>query len=187
MITYTKNDSLVDSDIYIFKQMNIQERKIAMFLGLFFALLAGFLVSLQTIFNNKVNEHASALTTSSLVLGLGFLASFILGLFFEGKSLFTLENMKTWYWLCGLVGVGVVTCLVQGTRLLGPTFAISIVLTSQLGFALLFDSLGWLGLEKVPFSFKQLIGVLVIVGGIIVFKFSNESGIAKRSKMVKAS
>jgi transporter family-2 protein len=33
------------------------------------------------------------------------------------------------------------------------------------------NSFGWLGLEKVPFTFKQLIGVLVIIGGIVVFKF----------------
>jgi bacterial/archaeal transporter family-2 protein len=66
----------------------------------------------------------------------------------------------------------VVICLVQGIRRLGPKYAVSIVLTSQLGFALLWDSLGWLGLDKVPFTFKQLIGVLVIVGGIIVFKLA---------------
>jgi len=56
-------------------------------------------------------------------------------------------------------------------KLLGPTYAISIVLTSQLSFALLFDSMGWLGLEQIPFSWNQLIGVLVIVGGIVLFKF----------------
>jgi bacterial/archaeal transporter family-2 protein len=63
-------------------------------------------------------------------------------------------------------------CLVQGVRRLGPTYAISIVLTSQLGFALLWDSLGWLGLDKVIFTPNKWIGVLVIVAGIIVFKIS---------------
>jgi transporter family-2 protein len=56
---------------------------------------------------------------------------------------------------------------------LGPTYAISIVLTAQLGTALLWDSLGWLGLEKIPFTFNKLIGVLVIIGGILVFKFGH--------------
>ncbi|MNR54374.1 hypothetical protein D3C85_1745450 [compost metagenome] len=57
---------------------------------------------------------------------------------------------------------------------MGPTYAISIVLISQLGFALLWDSLGWLGLDKVPFTWKQLVGVIVIVGGILVFKLGGE-------------
>lgn len=143
-----------------------------MFLGLFFAVLAGLLVGLQNIFNAKVNEQAGTWATTALVLGLGFLASMTLGLVFEGSALFTMDNMKTWHWFSGMIGVGVVVCLVQGTRLLGPTYAIAIVLTSQLGFALLWDSLGWFGLEKIPFTFQQLVGVLVIAGGVIVFKFS---------------
>lgn len=143
-----------------------------MFLGLFFAVLAGLLVGLQNIFNAKVNEQAGTWATTALVLGLGFLASMTLGLVFEGSGLFTMDNMKTWHWFSGLIGVGVVVCLVQGTRLLGPTYAIAIVLTSQLRFALLWDSLGWFGLDKIPFTFQQLVGVLVIAGGVIVFKFS---------------
>lgn len=101
---------------------------------------------------------------------MGFAASLLMGLIMEGKNMFTLQHMQPWYWLSGMIGVGVVICLVQATRILGATYAISIVLTAQLGFALLWDSLGWLGLAKVPFSFNQLIGVLIIVGGILVFK-----------------
>lgn len=142
-----------------------------MVLGLFFAVVAGLLVGLQNIFNTRVNDHAGTWSTTALVLGLGFLASMTLGIVFEGSQLFVPENMKTWHWFSGLVGVGVVVCLVQGTRLLGPTYAISIVLTSQLGFALLWDSLGWFGLEKIPFTIQQLVGVLVIICGVIVFKW----------------
>ncbi|MNC75881.1 hypothetical protein D3C75_1274900 [compost metagenome] len=56
---------------------------------------------------------------------------------------------------------------------LDPTFAISIVVTAQLGTALLWDSLGVLGLEKIPFSWNKLFGVLVIVGGIVIFKLGD--------------
>jgi bacterial/archaeal transporter family-2 protein len=143
-----------------------------MVLGLLSAIMAGTLVGLQNIFNSKVNEKAGSWTTTTLVLGLGFLASFMIGLFFEGSQMFNLQNMQWWYWLSGLTGIGVITGIVQGIRFLGPTFAISIVLTSQLALALLFDSLGWMGLEKVPFTIKQLLGVLVILGGVIVFKWS---------------
>lgn len=141
-----------------------------MLLGIILALLAGSLVSLQNIFNNKVNVHVGSWTTTTLVLGLGFAASFTLGLLFEGKGMFDLHALKLWYCFSGLIGVGVVTCMVQGINRLGPTFGVSISMCAQLGFALLFDSMGWLGLEKVEFTFKQLVGVLVIVGGILVFK-----------------
>lgn len=145
-----------------------------MLAGLVLALIAGSLVSLQNIFNNRVNEKTGSWSTTTLVLGMGFVASFGMSLVVEGKATFSLHNMEPWYWISGLIGVGVVICLVQATRLLGATFAISIVMTSQLGFALLWDSLGWLGLEKVPFTMNQLIGVLVIVGGILVFKLGGK-------------
>lgn len=141
-----------------------------MFFGLVLGLIGGSLVGMQNIFNSKVNEHAGSWSTTTLVLGMGFAASMIIGLIFEGSSMFILQNMQLWYWFSGLIGVGVVTCMVQGIRLLGPTYAVSIMLISQLGFALLWDSLGWLGLEQVPFSINKLIGVIVIVGGIVVFK-----------------
>ena len=108
------------------------------------------------------------------MLGLGFVASFLIGLMVEGMQMFVLHNMEPWYWFSGLLGVGVVTCIVQGIKHLGATFAVSIALASQLGFALLWDSFGWLGLEKVPFTSQQLIGVIVIIAGVLVFKLGGK-------------
>lgn len=157
-----------------------------MLLGIMFALTAGALVGMQNVFNTKVNEQTGNWTTTTLVLGLGFAASFVIGLIVEGKGMFTsLPGMPVWFWFSGLIGVGVVTCMVQGVKLLGPTYAVAIVMTSELGFALLFDSLGWLGLQKVPFTLNQLIGVLVIVGGIFVFKLGGGSESEKESSVRK--
>jgi transporter family-2 protein len=154
-----------------------------MIIGLLLSLIAGALVGLQNVFNSKVNEKAGSMTTTALVLFLGFAASLSMGLILEGKDLFILQNMKPLYWVCGVLGVGVVFCLTNAIRLLGPTYAISIALTSQLGFALLWDSLGWFGLVQVPFTFKQLLGVLITLAGIFVFKFGGVRSNKVPSKM----
>ncbi|MBK3494712.1 DMT family transporter [Viridibacillus sp. YIM B01967] len=146
-----------------------------MIVGLILALVAGSLVGLQNIFNSKVNEHTGSWASTTLVLGMGFLASLMVGLIVEGGNLFNLQNMQPWYWFSGLIGVGVVTCILNGIKLLGPTYAISILLSSQLCFALLWDSLGWFGLEQVPFTPQKLLGVLIIASGIIVFKFGDRT------------
>ncbi|KAB7668879.1 DMT family transporter [Bacillus sp. B1-b2] len=145
-----------------------------MITGLIVAFISGSLVGIQNIFNNRVNQKAGLWATTTLVLALGFVASFILGVITEGTALFHLENMHTGYWFSGIIGVGVVVCMTTGIKALGATYAVSISLSAQLIFALLFDSIGLLGLEKVPFSPKQLIGVVVIIGGILVFKMGGK-------------
>ncbi|ANY68311.1 hypothetical protein BBD42_18900 [Paenibacillus sp. BIHB 4019] len=142
-----------------------------MMTGILFSLMAGALVSIQAIFNSKVNERAGTWATTTLVLGLGFLASMTIGFILEGKQLFAWQEMQPWFWFSGLIGVGVVMSLVQAMKRLSPTIAISIVMTSEVLFALLWDSLGWMGLEQVPFTINKLLGVMVIIGGIFVLKF----------------
>ncbi|MCM3783767.1 DMT family transporter [Neobacillus mesonae] len=151
-----------------------------MAIGIILALVAGSFVSLQVIFNSKVNEHTGSWLTTTMVLGLGAVAALAASLIFEGTDTFQLQNMKLWYWFSGMIGVAVVFSLMQGIKLLGPTFSTSITLTSQLSFALLFDSLGWFGLEKMDFSVNKLIGVLVIIGGILVFKYGEKIGEKKK-------
>ena len=157
------------------------EEIIIMMIGLMFAFIAGSLVSLQNIFNSKVDQHVGSWVTTTLVLGLGFAASLTLGLLSEGGDMFALEGMQTWYWFSGLVGIGVVTCLMNSIRILGPTLAISIVMTSQLVFALFLDSMGWLGLQQVPFTFNKLAGVLLMAAGIYVFKWKGRKEAASVS------
>ncbi|MCO7174971.1 DMT family transporter [Sporolactobacillus kofuensis] len=145
-----------------------------MVIGMMLAFIAGGLVSLQNVFNSRTNEQTGTWAATSLVLGTGFAASLILGLVFEGKNMLTIQYAKPWYWICGLIGIGVVVCLMNSTRLLGPTLAMSIVLTSQLIFALLADSLGILGLKHIPLSFDKLLGVLIIILGALFFKFGGQ-------------
>ncbi len=63
-----------------------------------------------------------------------------------------------------------VFCVMRGIQLLGPSVAISVVLISQLSFALAVDTFGWFGLPQIDLSFGQLIGLAVMVCGIFVLK-----------------
>lgn len=141
--------------------------------GLLAAIMAGSLVAVQNIFSSKVNEHVNSWATTAWVLGLGAVASLAIGLFVEGAQMFTLRSMQPWYWGSGILGIGVTIGMVQGIKRLGPTFAVSLVLASQLAFAVLWDATGWLGVTQTPLSLKRLLGVLVIVAGVLVFKLGD--------------
>ncbi|CAM3443994.1 DMT family transporter [Paenibacillus lupini] len=141
-----------------------------MIAGILLALAAGALISVQTLFNNKVSASVHSHTTTALVLGMGFIASLSMGVLFEGADFFNWRAMPVWFWFSGLVGIGVVTCVVRGVNLLGPSYAISIVMSSQLLCALWWDSAGWFGLEQVPFSPQKAVGVIALIAGLILFK-----------------
>ncbi|UHA73308.1 DMT family transporter [Paenibacillus sp. 481] len=144
-----------------------------MVIGILLAAAAGAAISLQTVFNNKINEKTGSWTTTVISLFMGFIFSLTVSLLIGGLSSFQLDQLETWYWFGGVIGVGVVFFLVQAIKRLGPTLTISIVLTAQLGTALFWDSMGWLGLEQVPFSYNKLAGISIILCGVLVFKYKS--------------
>ncbi|WP_214696970.1 DMT family transporter [Exiguobacterium sp. s160] len=146
-----------------------------MAIGMMLAVIGGMLVCVQNTFNANVKKRVGAWATTTLVLGLGFLASLLIGLFQEGSALFRVEEMETWYWFSGILGIGVVMSVTQSVERLGPSYAISIIMVSQILFALLWDTLGWLGLTAVPFTWKTVVGIVLIVGGVLVFQLSGKT------------
>ncbi|MEK0316724.1 DMT family transporter [Cohnella sp. 56] len=152
-----------------------------MLLGLALAMFSGALVSLQNVFNSKLGAKTDIWVTTAIVLGLGFAASFGIGLALEGGRMFALQQMKTWYGFSGIVGVVIVVSMVQSIRRLGPTFAVSVMMVCQLVCALLMDSFGWLGLQRIGVSPTRMIGLLIVAAGIAVFKM--DAGVLRLGKV----
>ena len=60
----------------------------------------------------------------------------------------------------------------KGISLLGTTYAISTILDPNNAAALI-DSLGLFDTNKVPFGANKIIGVIIMVVGIIIFKWKS--------------
>lgn len=138
--------------------------------GIMFAVMAGVFISLQTVFNTRVSEKVGSWATTTLVLGLGFTTSLPIFLVMDDTSLFALGSINKLYLLGGVLGVGIVFSIMQAIRLLGPAYAISIVLVAQLTLAVLIDTFGWFGFETIPFTLNKMIGLGLMIVGIIVYK-----------------
>ena len=54
---------------------------------------------------------------------------------------------------------------------LSPTVGISTILLAQLTVAALIDAFGWLGAEKVPFTWHKYVGVGLMAAGVLLMKF----------------
>ena len=58
-----------------------------------------------------------------------------------------------------------------GMKNLGPTYAIAIILVAQLLTAAILEAFGLFGVAKTRFSLNEVIGVVVMIAGIIIFKW----------------
>ncbi len=73
--------------------------------------------------------------------------------------------------LGGVIGTAITYTVVKSMSALGPAKSIMIIVVSQLVVAYLIELFGLFGTEKADFEMKKVLGVLLAVGGIILFKW----------------
>lgn len=140
-----------------------------MILGGFLALVAGAFIGLQNIFNRHLNEYVSTWAATTFVLLTGSMAAFIFGFLLDGVGVFDIQGMEVSYWFFGLVGVGIIYCMMQTMKRLGPTKAVLISVIAQLIFSLLFDVTGFLILPQVNLKWEDIAGLVLIILGVLIF------------------
>ena len=140
-------------------------------LGFLYALIAGAAMSFQGVMNTRLGDKVGVLETNALVQLIGFVLALIIALFF-GKGDIRQLGQAPWYAYLGGVLAPVITVTVMlAIAGLSPTVAISTILLSQLTIAALIDAFGWLGAEKLPFTWQKLLGVALMVGGVLLMKW----------------
>lgn len=140
-------------------------------LGFFCSVIAGAAMSLQGVMNTRLGEKVGVLETNALVQGVGFvLAALIAWLF--GKGDIRLMGQSPWYsWLGGVIAPIITVTVMLSIKGLSPTVAISAILLAQLTVAALIDAFGWLGAERIPFTWQKYAGVALMVAGVILMKW----------------
>jgi transporter family-2 protein len=141
-------------------------------MGIITAIISGALMSLQGVFNEGVTKQTSIWVSASFVQLTAFIVC-ILAWFFTGRdgnfsSLFTIQNK--YMLLGGVMGALIAYTVIRSMSNLGPAEAVMIIVTAQVLVAYLIELFGLFGVEKVNFQWSKLIGVLLAVGGIILFK-----------------
>ena len=140
-------------------------------IGVLFSVIAGALMSLQGVMNTRLSERVGLLESNVFVQGLALAAALIAMLFFGRGELSAVREAPPWTLLGGLLGFGITLTVVLSIKGLSPTAAISVILVSQLLTAALIDAFGWLGTERLPFTWQKYVGLALMLGGILLFKW----------------
>lgn len=143
--------------------------------GALLAIIAGILISLQNVFNARVSEKTGPWATTSLVLGLGLVCSLPVFYSIEQRSILEFGNVNPLFLFGGVFGVGIVFFLMRGVSLIGPAYAISIALISQIVIAFIINTGGWFGFEAAPLSWQKLLGIALLIGGVLVYKLEKQT------------
>ena len=140
--------------------------------GIFIALLSGTLMSIQGVFNTQVTKQTSPLGVYGLgaAVGSGSLRG---GVASDGPgeysgpgkrqpALYAVRRRdRRVYYRYGHSGDGKP----------GPARATLLIVIAQLAVSLSDEVLGLFGVEKQPLEWRRIAGLLVAVGGIILFKW----------------
>lgn len=145
--------------------------------GLLIAIISGTLMSIQGVFNTGVTKQTSNWLTTAWVAFSGFVLAFILWFIFERDqadimSLFKVDNK---YMLVGgVIGTFITWTVIKSMSELGPAKAVLLIVIAQLLIAYIIELLGIFEVEKVPFQWSKLIGIIIAIVGFIIFKWEKQ-------------
>ena len=139
--------------------------------GVIMSILAGAAMSFQGVINTRLSDRIGLYESKAFVQGTAFLLGLIACWIF-GKGNFPAIREVNWvYWTGGVLGLVITITVMLGIGQLSPTYAISIILISQLLVAAAIDAFGLLGSEKVPFVWSKWLGLALMIAGVLVFKW----------------
>lgn len=139
--------------------------------GILFALTAGIFVALQTVFNARVGEHLGLWETTVIVHLVGLAFALVMWRLLGEGDLTRWRTLNPLYLIGGAFGVIIVYSAARGVLTLGTAMAVSVLIVTQLTVALLIDIFGLFGTPRIALDWTKPLGLLVMILGIVIYKW----------------
>lgn len=140
-------------------------------MGITFALLAGLLMSVQGVFNTRVMESSSMWSANIWIQLSALIVTIIIWLAFDTKNIFSVFSVSNkLYLLGGVIGAFITFTVIKSIGKLGPAEATMLILIAQVTVAYAIEFFDLFGTDKGTFEISKLIGLIIMIAGIIIFK-----------------
>jgi len=141
-------------------------------MGYIIAMISGALMSIQGVWNTELTKKSSQWVTNSFVQASALVVSMIAWFFTGRESFGKLFNVPNKFLLLsGVLGAFITMTVIKSTSSLGPAKAALLIVIAQLSVSYLIELFGLWGMDKQPFEWRKLLGLLISIGGIILFKW----------------
>ena len=142
-------------------------------MGIIIALLSGALMSVQGVLNTAVTKQSSIWTAAGWVQISAFAVCVLMWMFGGRQPIGALWQVQPRYMLLGgILGALITYTVIRSVDSLGPVQSALLIVVAQIIIAYVIELFGLFGVEKAGFEWKKVIGALVAIGGIIIFKSS---------------
>ena len=138
--------------------------------GFLSALISGALMSIQGVFNTNVTKQTSLWVSTGWVQFSAFLVC-VAAWFFTGRESIGMLWQDKYNLLGGVIGAFITITVIRSMGSLGPARAVMLIVISQLAVAYLIELLGIFGVERADFQWRKLLGMLICIAGVIIFKW----------------
>lgn len=140
--------------------------------GFLIALLSGALMSVQGVFNTQVTKTTGMWVSNGWVQLSAFLVCLAAWLASGRDSILAIGKVEPRYMLLGgVIGAGITWTVIQSMAALGPAKAALLIVIAQLSVAYLIELFGLFGVEKSPFEWRKIGGLVLALIGIAIFQW----------------
>ena len=140
--------------------------------GILVAVVSGILMSVQGVFNTEVTRQTSLWVSTGWVQLSAFGVCVLTWLFTGRDSIAALWSVDQKYTLLGgVIGAFITVTVIQSMSALGPARAAMLIVIAQLVVAYLIELFGLFGVERQPFEWQKVLGLLIAAAGIVIFKW----------------
>ena len=141
-------------------------------IGFIIALLSGAFMSIQGVFNTQVTKTTSIWVSNGWVQLTALIVCILAWLFTGRDSVMALTKVEPKYFLLGgVIGAGITWSVIKSIEMLGPAKSALLIVVTQLAVSYLISLLGLFGMDKEPFEWRKMIGLIISLIGIVIFQW----------------
>lgn len=135
-------------------------------------IIAGIAITLQTAFSGKLSKEVGALETVILVHLFGLIVAVIIYLLRGNINLEFIMKINLLPVIAGSMGVLIIFFISKSFIVNGALMTIMISVVVQLIVSKIIDHYGLFGVEQVPLNLYQLLSLILIVSGVVMFQYN---------------
>lgn len=134
------------------------------------SLLIGILVAVMIAFNGRLSSSVGTYSSLVLIHILGYFSLVVVMLLKKIKIPFKM-NLPLYLYSAGAISVFTVLFNNISFTQIGVSLPVALGLFGQIITSLVFDHYGLLGMSKIKFNKKKILGFIIIIFGIFIMTF----------------